>query len=249
MAGLSLIVQVRVSLIFAEDERKTVQDAFDLAVRHTEDPGDLAQQHPRLEEHMVGDHRAMPRVLPQHRLQDPVALVPGEVDIDVRRVGAPGIQEPLEVQVELHRTDIGDAQAVRNNGCGARAAAAGARAALDDLAHDQEVVAEPLALDQREFVFDPLDDVFGQVLSVALGGARVGPFAQYLCGGPSGRIAPLREDGRSRRPGEDATLRDGLGGRNGLGLDLEAAPILGRIGQPCLGRSRVAGVEARERGV
>ena len=67
-----------------------------------------------------------------------------EVDVDVGHRHALGIEEPLEQQVELERADVGDAERVRHDRAGRRAAAGAHRdpavaRRLDEVVHDQEI--------------------------------------------------------------------------------------------------------------
>ena len=113
-------------------------------------------------------------------VDDVVALVPGEVDVEVGRTGAVRIDEALEVEVELERVDVRDVHAVRHDGVGARAApdvvvAHRARVA-DDVPGDEEVAPEALLLDDGEFAFESL---VGSLMlgAVALAATRFGEFA------------------------------------------------------------------------
>ena len=56
-----------------------------------------------------------------------IAFIPGEVHIDIGRVGAAWIQEALEIEVVLDGADIGDSQAVGHQGGGPRTATACSR--------------------------------------------------------------------------------------------------------------------------
>ena len=56
-------------------------------------------------------------------LDDPVAALHAEVDVEVRHRDAFGIQEALEQQVVLDRIEIGDAERIGHQRAGAGAAA------------------------------------------------------------------------------------------------------------------------------
>ncbi len=106
---------------------------------------------------MVGDHRrARPRMLAEDPREDPVALVPGEVEVDVGRVAARRIEKALEQQPRAERLDVGDAEAVGDDRVRDRAAAAMGRAVEDDVAHHQEIVGEALHPDDRELVLESI---------------------------------------------------------------------------------------------
>ncbi len=92
-------------------------------------------------------------------LDDLVAHLPVEVEVDVRQVGAPRVQEALHLQPEAQRIDLGDAQQVAHQRV-ARAAAQRHRvpAAADlarDVAHGQEVAGQPVRLDDRQLLVQP----------------------------------------------------------------------------------------------
>ena len=93
---------------------------------------------------MVGHHGGVPGPAGQHGFHNAVAFVPGEVDVDVGRVGAAGVEEAFEIEVVLEGADVGDAQAVGHERGRPRAAAAGARAQGNDVAHDEKVGGKPL---------------------------------------------------------------------------------------------------------
>ena len=74
-------------------------------------------------------------------------LLEAEVDVDVRHRDALGIQEALEEQVELHRVDVRDLQAVGDERSRRRSAPGPDRDPVlarepDEVPHDQEVAGE-----------------------------------------------------------------------------------------------------------
>ena len=88
-------------------------------------------------------------------LDDLVAPVHAEVDVEVRHADALGVQEALEQQLVLDRIDVGDAHRVRDQRAGARAAARADRDAVllgvaDEVPDDQEVARELHLLDDAE---------------------------------------------------------------------------------------------------
>ena len=120
-------------------------DVADLGGRTAEHLGDFAQRAGEAQAVVVGHHRrARPRMLAEDPREDPVALVPREVEVDVGRVAARRIEEALEEQPRAERLDVGDAEAVGDDRVGDGAAAAVRRAVEDDVAHHQEIVGEAL---------------------------------------------------------------------------------------------------------
>ena len=116
----------------------------------------------------VGDLRGVAAaVLLEHPLDDLLAAVRVEVDVDVGLLVAQARQEPLERQLVEDRVDRGDAEQVADRRVGGRAAAlaedALALREVHDVVHDQEVAGEVLLLDHGELVLDALPVVVGEV--------------------------------------------------------------------------------------
>jgi len=65
---------------------------------------------------MIGDHGGVPPVVFQNRRLNVIPLVPGKIDIDIRRVRTARVQKTLEVKVVLQRTHIGYPQAKGHQG-------------------------------------------------------------------------------------------------------------------------------------
>ncbi len=129
----------------------------DLAVGTAVDLGHLAERPPQPEGVVVGDHRrARVRVALEDVGQDPVALIPGEVEVDVGRVAALGIEKALEQEPGAQRLHVGDAEAVAHHRVGDRAAAAVGGAVLHDVVHHEEVVGEVLDCDDGQLVLQPV---------------------------------------------------------------------------------------------
>ena len=79
-----------------------------------------------------------------HVVDDLVAPVLAEVDVEVRHRHAVGIEEALEQQAEAQRIEVGDGERIGDQRAGARAAARADRDALrlrplDEVGDDQEV--------------------------------------------------------------------------------------------------------------
>ena len=93
-------------------------------------------------------------------LDDLLAPVRLDVDVDVGRAVALGRQEPLEQQAEPHRIGVGDAEGEADRRVGrappALAEDVGPPAELDQVPHDEEVAGEPQGLDEGQLVVDLL---------------------------------------------------------------------------------------------
>ena len=103
----------------------------------------------------VRDHRRVAApVLRVDVLDDLLAPLVLEVEVDVGRLGALLREEALEEEPHPHRIDRGDAEAVADRRVRGRAAALAEdvllAAELDDLAHGEEVAAVVELLDERE---------------------------------------------------------------------------------------------------
>ena len=89
-----------------------------------------------------------------------VPHAPGEIDVDVRIMGAPLVEEALEGEVVLDRADVRDPEGVGNDARGARPAPRDRKPALarilHDLVDDDEVVGVAQLPDDVELVVQPL---------------------------------------------------------------------------------------------
>ena len=90
-------------------------------VEHAARVADRRARHHRPEGDDLGD--AVATVLLGHVVDDLVAPVHGEVDVDVGHGLAARVEETLEEQVVLDRVDVGDLEAIGDEGAGCRAAA------------------------------------------------------------------------------------------------------------------------------
>jgi len=105
-----------------ENEMDTPGDGQYLLIGQTKNLGHLPHGGPRLEGHLVGDHGGPAEaVLAEDVSQHIVPLVPGKIDIDVGEIGALGMEEALEVEVVGDGIDLGDEQAVADDGGGSGA--------------------------------------------------------------------------------------------------------------------------------
>src|SRR5205814_1485188 len=90
------------------------------------------------------------------------STIVGEVDVDVGRIYAFGIEEAFEEKSVTDRIDVGNLEEIgdeRSGGGTARDAGDAHLAAFaDKIADDQEVTHEPGLLDDLEFEFKPIHD-------------------------------------------------------------------------------------------
>src|SRR5688500_14876232 len=90
-----------------------------------------------------------------------VAPDPAQVDVDVGQVRTAFMEKALEIKPVLDGIDIGDAEGVRDERSGARAASDDLDLPFpresDDVSHDDEVFAESQALDDLELPRQPLE--------------------------------------------------------------------------------------------
>ena len=151
---LQLLGQLqRVRIVAAmEQAREPVQHV----VRQAEHLAHLPHRVPALEGDDVRGHgRAPPAVAAVDLLDDLLAAVAArQIQVDVRPVGPPLGQEPLEEQLAPHRIDRGDAERVADRAVGGRAAALHQDAPLPreraEIPDDEEIAREPQLRDQRQ---------------------------------------------------------------------------------------------------
>ncbi|MNM42531.1 hypothetical protein D3C81_533730 [compost metagenome] len=132
----------------AEDVRDQLGDTVDQAIGEAEHAAGVA--HHRLGRHgAVGDDLADPlaAILARDVVDDFVAAVHAEVDVEVGHRHAFGVEEALEQQVVRQRVQIGDLQRPRHQRAGTGTTARADRDALrftplDEVGHDQEVAGE-----------------------------------------------------------------------------------------------------------
>ena len=160
-----------------ERDVDVVRDEFGEAVgldeRQVADTSEVADDHlgtKRAEGDDVGD--AVFAVLLAHVADDLVAAAHTEVDIEVRRRDALGIQEAFEQEAEADRIDVGDLEAIRDNRAGARASAwtdgdVMLARPIDEVPDDEEVVDEARAGDDAHLVVDAAAEFGGAGLADA----------------------------------------------------------------------------------
>ncbi len=166
--------------------RDPVAERPRLLGRDAEGPGRLVEGGPGAVAFQAADEGpARPLALAvffQDVAEDVVALAGVEIQVDVRRVAPAAVEEPLEVEVELDRADVGDAQEIRQVGRRARALEvvedAVAPGEVDDVVDDEEVGRETGGLDDVELAAGPLP------LAPAQAGGVPEAFQDELAQGP-----------------------------------------------------------------
>ncbi len=207
-------------------EGNELRDAVDERIREIENPTDVAYR-------CLGGERAERRDL-RHRvgavflldvIDDAVAAVLAEVDVEVRHRHPLGIEEPLEQQRVAQRIEIGDAEGVRDERPGTRSAARPYRHAIAlrpvDEVRDDEKVAGESHLDDGRGLEVEARDVLGALLLAQL---RIGiERLEATLESRGGFVAQVLVDRDARgrrkfgqvilaeRDGEVASLRDGDG--------------------------------------
>ena len=94
------------------------------------------------------------------------AAVVAEIDVDIGRRDALGIEEALEEEAVVERVDIGDAKDVGDQRCPPRCRDRGRREcrgvlrAMDEIPDDQEITDEARLLHDLQFELDAVDDLF-----------------------------------------------------------------------------------------
>ena len=143
-----------------------------------------------------------------------------EVQIDVGHRDPPWVQEALEDQAVGKGVQIGDAQGVRDDGPGRRAAARthqdpSALGESDKIPHDQKVGGEAHPLDQIELVVQPALDLVGD-LRVAPADPFLAEGAEIACRGVPFWHRERRQMQARELQIELAPLSDGEGVPQGL---------------------------------
>ena len=157
--------------------------------------GHLAERAAEPETVVVGHHRrARKGIAAEHVRQHTVPLVPREVEVDVGRVGARGVEEPFEEEPGAEGLDVGNAEAVTHHRVGDGAATAVGGPVRHDVVDHQEVIGEALHSDDGQFVFQPVAGD-GRHGAVAPFGAGVGERTELFEGvGTVGHSSAARPD-------------------------------------------------------
>ena len=100
-------------------------------------------------------------VLLAHIFDDLAAAILAEIDVNIRRADALGIQKALEEELVVDGIDIGDADDIGDDGaCGGAAAGTDGDAMfarpVDEIPDDQEIIDEALLLQDEELALQPL---------------------------------------------------------------------------------------------
>ncbi len=185
----------------------------------------------------VGDLRGVvPAVGLVDPLDDLLAPVGVEVDVDVGLLLACRGEEPLERQVVEDRVDRRDAQGVAERGVGRGAPALAQDLAppglLDDVADDQEVAREVLLLDDLELAVDALARLVG-VVGVSLADALLGQLTQIAHRGVPLGDAAMRQPGRGGAQVERQLVGDGDRTLDSTRVAMEQAMHFGTGSQVC----------------
>ena len=164
------------------------RDAVCLAVGNTHDAGNITKHGLRAHGAVsddVGD--GFLAVFFPHIVDDLGAARLAEVDIDVGRGDALGVEETLEEEAELERADVGDAHRVggERTGGGAPAGADGdviVSCPLDEIRGDEEVGGEAEGVDGIDLISQALGDFWGVrlFLAVAFHEAVLADFHQVI---------------------------------------------------------------------
>ena len=182
-AGSSLIASSRVMFEPGGDQLVDLLDAGQRDVQHPADVLDRRLGLERAEGADLGDVGVA--VLVPDVLDHLVAALLAEVDVDVGRLGAIGVEEPLEEQVVLERADVAELEHVADEGAAGRAAGQRGDASLagvaDEVPDDQEVRGEPHPVDDAQLVVEPLADLAGRGRRRS---ARAGPPRRARAGSP-----------------------------------------------------------------
>ena len=137
-------------------------DAVHLAERQAEHAPHVAHHGARLQLAEGDDLRdPVGAVFVTYIVDDRVAALLAEIDVEIRHRHAFRVQEALEQQVEAQRIDVGDGQRPGGDGTGPRAAAGAdgdplAFRPLDEVGDDQKVAGEAHAGDDIQLVVQPL---------------------------------------------------------------------------------------------
>ena len=165
----------------AEFGADQLRDAVDLGERELVHPSDVADRGAGL--HCAeGDDLGDVAVLLADVLQDLRPAVLAEVDVDVRVLAAVRVGEALEKQAVTHRAGVREPERVADHRADARAARCGRDVALPGFVHevpdDQEVGADPLAGEDREFMVETAAVRVLDPVAVAPGEAGFAELAQ-----------------------------------------------------------------------
>ena len=146
-------------------------DLLDPGQRDVHRPADVLDRRLGLERAEGADLRDVGvAVLVPDVVDDLVPALLAEVDVDVGRLGAVGVEEPFEQQVVLERADAAQLEQVAHQGAAGRAAGQRGDAPLagvaDEVPDDQEVRGEPHPVDDAQLVVEALAHLGAGVVAV-----------------------------------------------------------------------------------
>src|SRR5262249_48054545 len=111
-------------------------------------------------------------VLLPHVVDDLVAPLLAQVDVDVGRLVTAGVEEPLEQEIVFNWIDVTQIEQVAAEraagGPPGRAGDLALSGEADEVPDDEEVGGEAHAVDDRQLVLEPLDGLRGRRVAVAL---------------------------------------------------------------------------------
>src|SRR5206468_3735864 len=129
--------------------------AMDLARSNAIDLRHFPNRRAKPQAVLVGDHRGPLRlVLLEDPVQDAVAFVPREIDVDVRRIMASGVQKALEEQMMLQRVHMSDPETIGDDRGRHRSSAAGPRGLSDNFLYHEEIMGKALLPNDGELLSD-----------------------------------------------------------------------------------------------
>ena len=165
--------------------RDRLRDLIDASQRDAECSADVADRELRLERAERADLTdVVVTVFGLRVVDDFLPAVATEVDVDIRRLGAAGIEESLEQQVVLQRANVTQAEQVRDDRPARRTASTARNVVLfrepHEVPHDQEVARIAHRLDRREFEIQPRSNRGGDVVAVAPRQPLFAQFAEVL---------------------------------------------------------------------
>src|SRR6185503_4294277 len=151
-----------------------LRDPVDLAVGNAHDPSHVPDSGLRLhgpEGDDLGD--IFLAVFLHDVLDDLVATLITEIDIDIRHTRTVGIEKSLKKQSIFKRIQIRDAQEITDNAAGGRTAArpdgnALALGVIDKVGDDQEVTVKTHLSDRLQFKFKTVTDLRRYITKAAL---------------------------------------------------------------------------------
>ncbi|MBA7644090.1 hypothetical protein ES703_51827 [subsurface metagenome] len=132
------------------------RDPAYLILRHAIDFGDLAYRRPDRKGNVVRYHRrVVRRVFFKNIIKNFIPGIPGEININIRRIGSCFIHEPLKKEVVPDRVYMGNKEEIGYQGCSSRTAAAGIGGALHNVMDNKKVIGELLFLNYLQFFSQP----------------------------------------------------------------------------------------------